>query len=671
MNHYRVILEGMFRLSDLSRYAAMAAFFFVFNLSFPAQASAVQPPDYKNPSVFINNVLLPLDIPASMRNGEVFIPVTAEFALAMGGEFDLSIEGGKTSIRLNIMDRLIEFMEGSVDYTVDGSPMKAAEAPYLESEGVLMIPAKDLFAALDAAVEWNSSQMKLTVKKKIEEKDIKKELPPQVFTPATATVEVKAATGTTGMTDAEIEAMLAGGKKIQFTYDNTFSLDVDTVSGDKSKSYLSPKQIFQNKISLRVEGEAGHGYKLQGQFNPVANTDRFAKGGEMQKSFLSFTKGDQYLGLYDILPKFSNYELKNYRLQGAELKSASNGLSFNAVAGKSPKKYKDSEYARYVGAARVRRGNDKKYFALNFTAARDTGNRRVADKLDNRVLSVSGAGVITKDWNWSGELARGETHYLFRGNSTRGTALLIQSKRIEKNGTIDFGWEATSADFVSRTSFFTQGKREITAIYNGAAVRKKVTIGTGAKTRLLKGSLTRIFPTSLSIKPLKRRKSLKIDLRQNYERTLGASHSLIDNRAYSVRDVIKNIDITVSRGRKKSRNNNNVTSFRDNFDYKVKFDASEKNQITLQYVKDKAQYAAIPMSRVFRVKIAREMGEWSDMSVGLERYYNGSSSDRYGYTVAYRALNIDKNTEITVETGLVNYRYHNENSLKLRYNIYK
>jgi len=556
-----------------------------------------------------------------------------------------------------------EFTEEQAQMMVDGQVRSLPVAPYADEAGVLMVPAADFFMAAQAQVQYDEAAMAMHVTRSIEAPDVAGQLPPELVEPPVDTQEQ-------GMTQEQLEAFMGQEAGLLFTAENSFGVEVDSVSGDQTQSYLTPHQVALDQFTLRMEGEVSGGFNLTGFLRTAGSSDADRKRGEVQKMNFLLEKPGLAVSLYDLLPKFSRYTLRNYRLQGVDVKRTRGSFSIQAVAGTSPKKYKDSEYQRLAGAARAQWGADAQHVALNLVAVRDTGESRGVEKLDNRVASVSARAAAPGGWDLFGEFAGADTDFLLAGQDASSTALQLQAKRKTRHSTLDLSYENTGSDFFSESANFTQGKHEWSALWN-AKPHPRVTLGLGHRNRLLKGNHTYIYPTLLSLAPWASRSKFKVDVRRNYERTTGLSRSIVDNRRLDVRDMLGSVTAQASLGRRKTKDNSGQAAFRTTYDYKAQFLVNPRVLCVVQSNKEKRQNSSTPLTRFAQARFTVELGDWTDMSITLERYYNASRNSRAGAILGFRHLDIKTDTEYLFDYSFMNYPEHNDHSFKMRYNIYR
>ena len=621
------------------------------------------------PAITFNGAPLRTDLPVDTRQGELFMPLTQGVAYSLGATLDAYLEQDRIRAVVQWLGYQIEFVEGDTRMLVDGEPATLPTAPYADDAGVLMVPAADFFLAVRADVSYDRTAMTMHVTRRVEAPDVVGELPPEVLGPP-GEEDAAGDTDGGGMTDAELDEFFGGEGALLFTAENSFGVEVDSVSGDRSQSYLTPRQIVTNRFTLRMQGQVPEGFALTGFIRANGTTDRDRKRGELQKMNFLFEKQDMAISLYDILPRFSRYTLRNYRLQGVDVLRTEGSFSFHAVAGKSPRKYKDSRYQRMAAAARARWGSDNEHVALNYVAIRDLGSPQGTEKLDNRVGTLSARALAPGGWTLFGELAAADTDFLLSGGQASSTALQMQARRKTKNTSLELSYENTGADFISESAYFTRGKHEWSALWN-ARPHPRMSVGLGHRNRLLKGSHTYIYPVLLSLIPVGSRTTLKVDLRRNYERTTGASHSTVDHRRVDVRDQIGRVNAQASLARRKTRNISVEVALRTTYDFKARFLLTPRILVLAQHNKEKRQNASTPITRFYRTRFTIELGDWTDMNITLERYYNASRNNRNGAILGFRHLDVITDTEYILDYSFMNYRDHNDHSFKMRYNIYQ
>ena len=91
----------------------------------------------------------------------------------------------------------------------------------------------------------------------------------------------------------------------------------------------------------------------------------------------------------------------------------------------------------------------------------------------------------------------------------------------------------------------------------------------------------------------------------------------------------------------------------------------------LEHSKEKRAATSTPLTRYSRARFTVELNDWSDVNITFERYYNNSLNNRYGALVGFRFMDPETDTEYLLDYAFMNYRDHNDHSLKMRYNIYR
>ena len=632
----------------------------------------------ETPEITVNGTILRSGMPAEIRNGGVFLPLTQSLAEVLGADLDVILdEKGLVSARLLFREYELKFREGGGEMTVNGRQVLLSGAAYASAGGVLMAPAADLFRALGSEVDWNEKTMTLRVTRSVKTTGILDRIPGEVLgTPEGGSPAgrepppPKEEQQPAALNEAQLDEYLSGGKRIQYAFEHSFSAEADTVSGDRGRSWVLPRQAFSNKFSIRAKGETQGGWDMDGILRIGSTTERNLKKSELQRFNISLAKKNSAVVVYDLLPRFTRFALRNYRLQGIDVSRKSGKWTFESVAGKTPKKYRDSEYARYVYGTRVMRGTPEEHVAVNYVATRDTGSRRATSQMDNQFVGVSAQGEFQGNWKWSSEYAGSSTRINSSGVSSSGRAFNFQSRRSMAADLLEIGYETTGAGFVSETAYFTSGISEFSVMYN-RRLNPDCNFGLGNKYRTLRGSRSYITPKLFSIRPFDRYHDLKIELRHDTEHTSGASFSLVENRSVDVSHRIAGMDLRVSLGRRKNRTGAGPAAVLSTTDWRAAVPLSKKTTAILLSNIEKRRAALSPMSRMSRVTLSREIGEWSDISVSTERFYNNTDSNRRGVSLAFRSLDIETDREIIIEYSFMNYSMHNDQSSRLMYNIYK
>ncbi len=91
----------------------------------------------------------------------------------------------------------------------------------------------------------------------------------------------------------------------------------------------------------------------------------------------------------------------------------------------------------------------------------------------------------------------------------------------------------------------------------------------------------------------------------------------------------------------------------------------------LQFKKEYKTQTINARKRYYQYKYIYELEEWSELSFSVERYYNGTSSNRDTISAAYKKLDVINDREYSIEYQYLNYRDHNDNSIMASFSFIK
>lgn len=632
------------------------------------------------PKVYVNGQELHTDMPVLQKDRVLYIALGWSVAEALGADFSIGAAGKAYQVTLRKGDTTVTFTEGNTEYVVNGLPQDLFVKPFVQS-GFLLVPLRPLFAVFGASVEWDKEKNVVRVGiGKAEMPPAVSRIPAEVFgggapeeeAPAAATeavvtpIEAATETAVTGM-EAEAES-----HRIEYTLDNTIGYQSVTVSGDRTQSSLISKSAFSNRFNIRFQGLMPNGYEMNSVLRTTETTDYQRKKGEVNKFSLSLEKERIALTLYDLFPKFSYYQLKNYQTQGVEYERTNNLFTWTAIWGKTPKRLRDSKYFRYLDGFRVHREKtDKSDIGIGYVRVKDTGPNQSTDRIENETYAMNGMLRVNENSKMIGEFSMSSTR-IFKGKPTLGNARVLQYQYRDSRTTGTLNYERTGSGYNTETSFVTAGRREASALLNHKVSAKSL-VGAGYKTVLLLGEETLSLPLLWTFSPLKSRSDMRLTIQRNFERARGSSDGtkITESREVALADKLgtAKLDLDVERRRQKSLSKG--ISFRTTQKFRLAQPLTKKLDMTLQYRRERRTQSTTPIMRQGQVTFMYEVKDWTDLVFGLERFYIGSTQDRTSLLVGLKKVDVENDREMSFEYHFYNYRDHNDNSLSLDYSFYR
>ncbi|MEW5944890.1 MAG: stalk domain-containing protein [bacterium] len=623
--------------------------------------------------VLINGVELKLGEPLWVWRGVGFLPLENGVLMKLNLKTAVFEEGGVRVLSLSGGGREAEYTEGSCMFLVNGEARTTNAAPLLRTRAPA-IPVRSFFSdVLGGAVQWDGDRKTVRITIERTEDGNVYRLPPGFFAPGgeqpAETAAVKAEEEPVSAAGAPAET--AGEREkpgFQYTYENTTGVDSSEITGSLSDSYVQEESVLYNLYYLRLKDVLDNGYEMNAIIRTIGTTDEDRKKFEFDKLTLAFEKEGRSFQVYDVLPRFSRFLLRDYRLQGIMHDRKAPGGEFSIIAGKTPKELRDSEYARYVAGARIARniGSDK-VVRMNFVGTRDTGTARSTEKINNRVISLEGAGKLGGGWEISSEYAGSRTSGM-TGGGAGGRAVLLRTSYKSRRTRMNVQYERTGADFVSETSLYAAGRSEFAASCQRKPSERTM-YALGFKNRLYGGSRTFFYPVSLTLKPAGNRKKLKLELGRDYQRTIGADPRLVDEKSVSVTEKFGTMGVDFRFVRRKNRDSSREVLYRNTRALKLSAPLSPRLYTTLRLTNERRQGSSTPVTRFGKVTFEYELKAWTDFVFSLERYYQGGSADRFGVSAGFGKVNIYDDWEIGLNYSFYNYRTHNDSTLKLRYSF--
>lgn len=619
------------------------------------------------PLILLNGEEIPSSVPPMWEDRIAYVAVTDDIAGALGAR----IFTGKTApltVSLKTLQTRIEFTDGQTAYLLNGAPAELQAAPFHQS-GFLMVPAVEFFQAFGFNVKVDLAVNAVRISRSVANTAVPQDLIDAVF----AMPEVHPAPRATGTVPAkahpEVPEQKAG--KIEYTYDNTIGFENITVSGASDQSNLIGTSALSNQFNLRLQKQMGNGYKFTSTLRTSETTDPLFNKAQVEKLALAFEKGGIYLSLYDIIPKFTYYTLKNYQIRGVQYERKLKEFSWTALAGKSPKRLADSEYSRYIEGFRIHRAMIKdRDFGISFVRVRDTGGYRSTEKTDNKVFSLNNTTKYGKYTKLQMEYAL-STDSVNSGKTLSATAGTAQAQYRQAQVLCTGIYEHTGSDFNSETTFFTSGRREFSGLCN-KKLNQRTLVGMGMKSVLLGGERTRSIPLFYSVQPFQARKKLKLTTQKNFEKASSEFGTRItDVRSGGYSDEFGKLKFDANLERRKQKESDGVVSFRNSQRYRFDTFFSEKTEMNLQVKKELRTRGASPRTRFSQLRVDHELKAWNDLSLTTSRYYNGTSNNRTDFSAAFRKIDIENDTELDVEYRFYNYSAHNDNVVRFTYSFFK
>lgn len=612
--------------------------------------------------IIVKGEEMPLEIPPMVRDNILFIPVGQNAGIILGAEYSASSDTGALSVTLKTFKKEIVLTENQTQFEIDGLPGELPKAPFVES-GYLMVPAREFFEALGFRTEWSSSGSTLKVASAVPMAWSAPGMLDMVF--SVPFVE-PAATGTTKTPEIKPEK-----PPFEYTYDNTIGFENTAISGASEQSNLLGTSALRNQFNIRLRGGFDNGYQYKGTLRTLQSTDTIEKKGEVDKLALEFGKGGIRLNVYDFAPRFSYFTMKNYQLQGLQYERTYKDFSWTALAGKSPKKFADSEYARYAQGFRVHRAMTKnRDLGFSFVSIKDRGSYRSTDIVDNKVYTVNAAGTYADTVKLDAEYAWSRTGLNGRAGAS-GAASSIRAQFRDRTTLCTALFEKTAQAFDSETTYVTAGRREVSALCN-MKPNDRTLAGWGYKAVLLGGEETRTLPLYYSIAPFKDRPAMKLSARRNFERTFGSSSfRYLDMRSMGFSDEVGSVQVDLNFERRKQKDPGGPVSFRNAHRYRFDTFISEDTEVALQIKRERRSRGANPITRFYQLRVDHELVAWNQIYFTLSRYYNGTINNRSDFTIGYQKIDIEKDTELDMEYRFFNYRDHNDNVLQISYSFFR
>lgn len=636
-------------------------------LAFPYMARAYKEPalDYAPqysgaaPDIYINEIKLILDVPPALRGGRVFVPVTQSAAWAFDADAVYAQTAGGLQLTLSMPGAQAVFTEGLARYSFGGTVRMMADAP-LVMDGVLAVPVQPLFEALGGAVTFTEDAV--IVDMPLPSAAVQ-EIPDSMFIREPGEMPPRA----TGTEEIPFEE-----SAFQYTYENTIEFENNAISGNETLSNLQRKTDYYERINLRMTASLESGWVMNSTLRASATTDEDLKQGEVDRFVAVFQKEQTSWTVYDLYPRLTRYALKNYQMQGVQFSKRLGAAGVTAVWGKTPRELRESEYIRYVRGLHFNGPiSDSTQWGLGYVAVRDTGDLQPTDRLDNRVFTMTG-DYKKNDLAVQGEMAMSMTR-VFHEQWNRGKARWInaQWRSGDRATSLNMSYERTGSQFESETAFFTAGRRELSMLLNHR-LNKRTLFGGGWKNVILLGETTWYSPVQLALSPFAARPKLRMTLKRNYEKTRGrAGTRVTDRRALSLDDRFGAARVRWDFERRAQKDVLGSRSWRTSRRYRFDTPLTDRLNSQFQVRQERRTTGSSPMNRFVQARFVYELAEWDELTLTLERYYNGTPYNRFNNNLQYRRLDVLNDREISIEIGTINYPQHNENTLRIKYSFYR
>lgn len=608
------------------------------------------------PEIMFDGEVFLEDNQTVVRNGVLFIPLDDSLADALDARIEYST--GKPLIaKFRTMSNSFKFTENSSVFTSAGSINSISEMPF-SSNGLLYVPLYDLFRALNISVSISGDVLNISAEAPLPE--FAEDIPDFAIDPTTF-VEQPLAPPT------DVQDTYGQGPSIQYTYENQLEFENIAISGNRNQSNQDPKTEFYNTLSFRFMGTARDNYTLNSSLKMSGTTDRTINQGEVIRFNTVLKKNSVSLSLYDIAPKVSRFVLKSYQAQGIEYSKRIGNGKTTLMWGKSPKKFHDSTYNRYVTAFIHEIALKGAKIGASVVRTKDTGVDQPESRINNNVVDAY-ADFKLKDFNMNVEVARSGSR-VFYGNRAAATAKWIEAKYRDRTTTFSATHERVGSEFVSETSFFTAGRTETIMLIN-KKLNKNFTISGGYKVSRLLGETTTYRPIQINTKPFSFRPYLRLKIQDNYEEARNIyGPRMTDKQKLDVSDRLGKAKVNLSLERRRQRDVSNVWKFRTSQKYRYTTPITKKTMLFLQYKHELKTASSNPKKRYYQCKFVIEPVEWSELSLNIERYYAGTSNDRYNTSISYKKLDIMNDREYGIEYGFQNYSGHNDNTFKVTYSF--
>jgi len=619
------------------------------------------------PVVYVNGSELFLDHSPVVRAGIIFLPLTDSLAYELDGDLEESITGGYKTVEFSSIEGVLEFTEGDTMYSSSGRWRELPEPPFVSS-GILYVPLERFFTELGFDLEVTDDG--IFAEKELAAEDLVEGIPESVLKgEVTGEKRVEEQAAGEELEEAVQEDKYYG---VEYTYENKVEFVNVAVSGDSSQSNLLPQTDFYNDFSIRFMGELANGYSLRSTIKTNSTTDQTINRGELARFHLSFSKPGKSINLYDLTPKVSQFVLKNYILQGLEYNRDYGETKYTFLTGRTPKKLRESRYNRYVSAGRVERKFGEEFIEFTYVDVKDTGVTQPDQKrIANRVMSANSLVNMPLNFEMAAEFAQSNTRYAY-GSVGRGNARRFELERKARDMNVLVLYERIGSGFVSETSFFSQGRREMSVLVN-RRLPMDMTMSAGYRSVRMLGEATDYIPLMLRTpSPFSFRPDMKLKIQKDYEQSRGAYGPRInDKRKITITDRIGKARFNATLERRRKKDTYARWSFKTSQKYRYITYLTKQLELMLQYKHELRTMTSNPKKRYYQSKFIFEPKEWTEVALDFERYYNATVSDHTSSGLSYKSLDIMNDREYSLEYAFHNYRDHNDNVFKLTYSYYR
>lgn len=641
-------------------------------VAFLAGAGAQAAEEY---TIEVNGRLLPAEDRLEYRDLTLFMPLDETVRDALDATIS-SVPCEGDCFIVTAYGVTVRFEAGSGEIVADGRSYNIGAAPYKVGD-VYYVPAGAFFRAIDFETEWNPEDGLLRA-------GITLELPPAqerfsaiegVAAPGEA-----AAPGQRREVDKSIAPPAIAGEPgfevvdpyLAYTFENSIKILSKKVGGDKTLSRVEEKGDIYNQLNFRFVGLMANGYDFTGILRTNQTTETGTKRGEVKKLSLTWQKNDILMEAYDVQPRFSNYLLRNYPVQGLHYQRQNNLFKWNFVYGKTPKRIRDSKYARYVGGLRIEKNVSRRkeaYIGGAITDVRDTGSYMGDAKQKNFAGSIDGSIKLSDMAEFEGEIAN--SYSRFSGfDSNRGTAAKYVFNYRSRSVLSKTTYERTSSNFVSETAYYTRGRTEFATLFN-KKFSPVTMFGIGLKHKKIRDRVSKIYPMSLDMQPLGDRDYFRLSLQRNFEKTSGSRNRILDTREIRVRDKMGTSRIDVEVGRQKNKVPGSQLAYRDTKSLNVRSVLTDRIGAKFNIKSEKWEKDRVSVTRRLGLTLDYEPEPWTELTLGFGRYYNNPRSARTHVRFTYHRLDIYNDAEWKAEYMFENYRDYNINTVNVSYSFFK
>lgn len=614
--------------------------------------------------IMVKDAKLPTDDGLEFRNLTLYMPLDESALLALGAELEPVVCEGKC-FKVSSYDGVVSFAIDDEEMASGDGRVVSAPAPY-EENGYYYVPAETFFSLLGFEGELDEREKTLRVDYVKEEVSLKQRL--------ADALKIKLKEPDREKVEKVPVVPYAPSHRIDYTFENTTKMEALRVVGDKSKSSKQEKGDYYNQFNIRFAGLLKNGYDFNANVKTQMTTEPNLRRGELKKLETSWEKNRIRLRAYDIQPKFDlRYGMRNYRMQGVSYVRSNDNLKWFAVMAKTPKRGRQSKYARYVSSARVEKNlSDRRKMKMGMThiLVRDTGGFRDLKKIQNQTTLLDFKSNVGRSFVFKAEVGNSYNRNFATALSQRGTAALYNLDYRSKRVSMKNSYERTGSGFYSETSSFTRGRTELSSIYN-IKTGPDTVFGQGYKNKKIKARTSKLYPTSFTTRPLGDRDNFKVTAKRNFEKTTGSTSRIIDTRELQLTDKLGVARVTVKGVRQKNKVPGKELAYRDQRTMSIKSPLTEKLGIQMDLKGEKWGKDRSSVTRQNRIKLDFEPKDWNEIALDVSRYYNTPQSARTTTKVSYQKIDIMNDREWKLEFIFDNYRDYNVKSLMLSYGFFR